>query len=53
MVNGIGALVLIYGGGYLTGDTHLGRFYAFLLDNRCHTMRSSGRKNRKEPCCER
>jgi len=31
LVNGIGALVLIYGGGYLAGDKHLGRFYTFLL----------------------
>ncbi len=31
LVSGIGALVLIYGGGYLAGDKHLGRFFMFLL----------------------
>ncbi len=31
LVTGVGGLVLIYGGGYLAGDKHLGRFFAFLL----------------------
>lgn len=31
LILGIGALVLIYGGGYLHGHHHLGRFYAFTL----------------------
>ena len=31
LVTGIGALVLIYAGGYLGNDGQLGRFYAFLL----------------------
>jgi multicomponent Na+:H+ antiporter subunit A len=31
LISGIGALVLIYAGGYLKGDEHLGRLYAFLL----------------------
>jgi multicomponent Na+:H+ antiporter subunit A len=31
LITGIGALVLIYAGGYLKGDEHLGRLYAFLL----------------------
>ncbi len=30
LVLGIGALILIYGGGYLAGDPHLGRFFSFL-----------------------
>jgi multicomponent Na+:H+ antiporter subunit A len=31
LVAGIGALVLVYGGGYLKGDGRLGRFYAQVL----------------------
>ncbi len=31
MITGIGALVLIYSGGYLAGHPHLGRFYVYLL----------------------
>ncbi len=31
MICGIGALVLIYAGGYLAGNAQLGRFYSFLL----------------------
>ena len=31
IVTGIGVLVTIYSGGYLAGNPHLGRFYAFLL----------------------
>ncbi|MCG8606114.1 putative monovalent cation/H+ antiporter subunit A [bacterium] len=31
LISGIGALILIYGSGYLTGHHHLGRFYAFIL----------------------
>jgi len=31
LVAGIGALVLVYGGGYLKGDARLGRFYAQTL----------------------
>jgi multicomponent Na+:H+ antiporter subunit A len=31
LINGIGALVLIYAGGYLHGNEHLGRFYGFLM----------------------
>lgn len=31
LICGIGALVLIYAGGYLAGDKRLGQFYAFLL----------------------
>src|SRR5919202_3084876 len=31
LVNGIGALVLIYAGGYLKGQAELGRFFCFLL----------------------
>lgn len=31
LICGIGALVLIYAGGYMAGNPQLGRFYAFLL----------------------
>ena len=31
LITGIGALVLIYAGGYLAGDAQLGRFYLYLL----------------------
>jgi multicomponent Na+:H+ antiporter subunit A len=31
LITGIGALVVIYAGGYLHADDRLGRFYAFLL----------------------
>src|SRR4051794_7657126 len=31
LINGVGALVLVYAGGYLAGHPQLGRFYAFLL----------------------
>ena len=31
LISGIGALVLIYAGGYLAGDPQLGRFYLYLL----------------------
>lgn len=31
LISGIGALVLIYAGGYLAHDSYLGRFYSFLL----------------------
>jgi len=31
LITGIGALVLVYSGGYLAGHDQLGRFYAFLL----------------------
>lgn len=31
LICGIGALVLVYAGGYLAGNAQLGRFYAFLL----------------------
>jgi multicomponent Na+:H+ antiporter subunit A len=31
LITGIGALVLVYAGGYLKGHSHLGRFYGFLL----------------------
>jgi len=31
LVNGVGALVLVYAGGYLAGHPDLGRFYALLL----------------------
>lgn len=31
LITGIGALVLIYAGGYMAGRVDLGRFYAFLL----------------------
>jgi len=31
LISGIGALVLIYSGGYLKGHPQLGRFYAFIL----------------------
>jgi multicomponent Na+:H+ antiporter subunit A len=31
LISGIGALVVIYAGGYLKGDAHLNRFYAWLL----------------------
>jgi len=31
LVTGIGALVLVYGGGYLKGDPRLGRFYSTML----------------------
>jgi multicomponent Na+:H+ antiporter subunit A len=31
IITGIGALIVIYGGGYLEGDPDLGRFYAYTL----------------------
>lgn len=31
LISGIGALVLVYAGGYMAGRPHLGRFFAFLL----------------------
>ncbi|WP_117237955.1 putative monovalent cation/H+ antiporter subunit A [Thermus sediminis] len=31
LISGIGALVLVYGGGYLEGDRYLGRFYLYIL----------------------
>lgn len=31
LIAGIGALVVIYAGGYLAGDSRLGRFYAYLF----------------------
>jgi multicomponent Na+:H+ antiporter subunit A len=31
LITGIGALVLIYAGGYLEGDPRVGRFYGFIL----------------------
>jgi multicomponent Na+:H+ antiporter subunit A len=31
LISGIGALILVYSGGYLAGHPHLGRFYAYLL----------------------
>ncbi|MEX0713282.1 MAG: proton-conducting transporter membrane subunit, partial [Pirellulales bacterium] len=31
LISGIGAIVLVYAGGYLAGHPHLGRLYAFLL----------------------
>ncbi len=31
LITGIGALVVIYSGGYLSGHPHLGRFYGWLL----------------------
>jgi multicomponent Na+:H+ antiporter subunit A len=31
LVSGIGALIMIYGGGYLAGHRQLGRFYAYVL----------------------
>ncbi|MCZ7556133.1 MAG: putative monovalent cation/H+ antiporter subunit A [Bacteroidia bacterium] len=31
LISGIGAIVLVYGGGYLKGHRDLGRFYAFLF----------------------
>lgn len=31
LISGIGALILVYAGGYLTGHPHLGRLLAFLL----------------------
>lgn len=31
LITGIGALIIIYAGGYLAGDARLGRLYAFLL----------------------
>jgi multicomponent Na+:H+ antiporter subunit A len=31
LISGIGMLVVIYAGGYLKGDAHLNRFYAWLL----------------------
>lgn len=31
LITGIGAVVLLYGSGYLAGDRHIGRFYAFIL----------------------
>jgi multicomponent Na+:H+ antiporter subunit A len=31
LIAGIGALVLIYSGGYMAGKPHLGRFYAYIL----------------------
>lgn len=31
LVTGVGALVLVYAGGYLEGHPHLGRFYGFLI----------------------
>jgi multicomponent Na+:H+ antiporter subunit A len=31
LISGVGALILVYAGGYLTGHPQLGRLYAFLL----------------------
>jgi len=31
LICGVGTLIVIYSGGYLAGDPHLGRFYTFLL----------------------
>ena len=31
LISGVGALVLVYAGGYLAGHPQLGRLYAFLL----------------------
>lgn len=31
LITGLGTLIMIYAGGYLKGDQHLGRFYLFLL----------------------
>jgi multicomponent Na+:H+ antiporter subunit A len=31
LISGIGVLVIIYGGGYLAGHAHLGRFYLLIL----------------------
>ncbi len=31
LVTSVGAIVLVYGGGYLEGRAHVGRFYAFVL----------------------
>jgi multicomponent Na+:H+ antiporter subunit A len=31
LISGIGALIVIYGGGYLAGHPQLGRFYAYVL----------------------
>jgi multicomponent Na+:H+ antiporter subunit A len=31
VISGIGALIVVYAGGYLGGHAHLGRFYAYLL----------------------
>ncbi|KAA3662203.1 MAG: putative monovalent cation/H+ antiporter subunit A [Chloroflexi bacterium] len=31
IVSGVGALILIYGGGYLAGDRQIGRFYTIIL----------------------
>jgi len=31
IISGIGALIVIYGGGYLKGDSDIGRFYLYLL----------------------
>jgi multicomponent Na+:H+ antiporter subunit A len=31
LISGVGALVLVYTGGYLAGHPHLGRFYAYML----------------------
>lgn len=31
IITGVGALVIIYGGGYLAGHHHLDRFYAYIL----------------------
>jgi multicomponent Na+:H+ antiporter subunit A len=31
LISGVGALILIYAGGYMSGDPGLGRLYAFLL----------------------
>lgn len=31
LITGIGALVMVYAGGYLAGDAQLGRFYAIIL----------------------
>jgi multicomponent Na+:H+ antiporter subunit A len=31
LISGIGTLIMLYGGGYLQGHHHLGRFYLFIL----------------------
>ncbi len=31
LISGIGTLIVIYGGGYLKGERHLGRFYLYIL----------------------